>query len=96
MGVPVAYIPMQATEMLNSGERMWYHYWRPEALFSNKGNYTREFMHRLFVWLELYMKYVYDDLSKPYGLPNAYQLKNQGIHPLPHFLSQCEGASGVM
>lgn len=88
MGVPVAYIPMQATEMLSSGERMWYHYWRPEALFTNEGNYTREFMHRLFVWLELYMKYVYDDLQKPYGLPNTYQLRNQGKQPLPHFVTE--------
>jgi hypothetical protein len=96
LGVPVAYIPMQATEVLNSGERLWYHFWRPEALFSTSGNYTREFMHRLFVWLELYMKYVYDDLPKPYGLPNTYQIRNQGIHPLPHFLSENEESSEVI
>ena len=93
MGVPVAYIPMQVTEILNSGEQMWYHFWRPEALFSDQGTYTREFSHRLFVWLELYMKYVYDDLPKPYGLPNSYQIKNQGKAPLPHFVSEAEDAN---
>ena len=90
LGVPVAYIPMQVTEMLNSGERMWYHFWRPEALFSDCGTTTREFSHRLFVWLELYMKYVYDDLPKPYGVPTLYQLKNQGKVPLPHFVTGTE------
>jgi hypothetical protein len=88
LGTPIMYIPMQTVEALQNGDYLAYHFWTDEPLFSSKRNYTREFMHRIQCWLDIFIKHVYDGLAKPSGRVHEYRAITEpgfDIDSLPHY-----------
>ena len=69
LGVPIIHMPVQGTEKSESGAVLQYLHWIPEPIFSSSGNFTREFINRIFRWMELLVKFMAHIAANtnPYG-----------------------------
>ena len=63
MGVPIIHIQAQVTQFTEAGEGIHYSSWIPEPLFNNAGAHTREYMSRLYVWFDTFIKVLYGEIS---------------------------------